>query len=100
MSQIPQGKKATYLKVVVANEPNKAIKQRVCFTVSGDKIDYAGDCSSKTADLTTAKCLFNSVLSTPGAKFMAMDIKDFYLNTPMEEYKYIHTGAAGYSQLH
>jgi hypothetical protein len=57
----------------------------VRFTVGGDKIDYAGDSSTKTADLTTAKCLFNSVLSAPEAKFMTMDIKDFYLNTPMVE---------------
>ena len=26
----------------------------------------------------------NSVVSTPGAKFMTLDLKDFYLNTPME----------------
>ncbi len=25
----------------------------------------------------------------PGARFMAMDIKDFYLNTPMSQYKYM-----------
>jgi hypothetical protein len=24
----------------------------------------------------------------PNAKFMTIDIKDFYLNTPMEQYKY------------
>jgi hypothetical protein len=72
VSQILQGKKATFLKVVVADKPNKAIKHIVRFTISGDKIDYAGDCSTKTADLTTPKCLFNGILSIPGAKFMNM----------------------------
>ena len=36
-------------------------------------------------DLTMAKLLFNSVISTPGARFLTMDMKNFYLNTPMEQ---------------
>ncbi|KAL7479185.1 hypothetical protein ACHAW6_004929, partial [Cyclotella cf. meneghiniana] len=40
-------------------------------------------------DLTTAKLLFNSVISTPGACFLTRDIKDFYLNTPMEHLKFM-----------
>jgi hypothetical protein len=39
--------------------------------------------------MTTVKCLLNSVVSTPDAKFMTLDISDFYLNTPMERYKYM-----------
>ena len=42
-----------------------------------------------TADLITVKLLINSIISTPGAKFMTMDIKDFYLNTPMARHKYM-----------
>ena len=34
--------------------------------------------------ITTAKLLFNSIISTPNAKFMGINIKDFYLNTEME----------------
>jgi hypothetical protein len=37
--------------------------------------------------LTTAKLLFNSVISTPNARFMTADIKDFYLCTPMDRYE-------------
>jgi hypothetical protein len=33
--------------------------------------------------------LFNSIISTPGAKKMVIDIKNFYLNTPLERYKYM-----------
>jgi hypothetical protein len=36
-----------------------------------------------TAELLTVKLLINSIISTQGAKFVTMDIKDFYLNTPM-----------------
>ena len=47
------------------------------------RIEYDGKVSTPGADLTTIKCLLNSVISTVGARFMAMDIKDFYLNNPM-----------------
>jgi hypothetical protein len=33
--------------------------------------------------------MFNSVLSTPGAKFMGIDLKDFYLCSKLDEYKYV-----------
>ena len=33
--------------------------------------------------------LWNSVISTDGKKFMGLDIGDFYLETPMEEYEYM-----------
>ena len=35
------------------------------------------------------KIMLNSVISTPGARFMSIDIKNFYLATPMKRYKYI-----------
>ncbi len=40
--------------------------------------------SMPTANLTTAKLLFNSTISTPGASFYGIDLANFYLNTPME----------------
>jgi hypothetical protein len=56
--------------------------------VGGDRLDYPGEVSTKTAGLITAKLLINSVLSTPNAKMVCMDLKDFYLNTPMGCYEY------------
>jgi hypothetical protein len=88
-SKIPKGRKVTYLRVVCAFRPEKDNPQRVRWTVGGDRIDYPGDVSTKTADLCTAKLLFNSVISTPDAKFMTGDLKDFYLGTPMERYEYM-----------
>ena len=46
-------------------------------------------CGTPTADLLTVKLLLNSVISTPGAKFMTLDLKDFYLNTPMERPEFL-----------
>ena len=37
--------------------------------------------------MLTVKLLLNSIVSTPNEKFMSIDIKDFYLNTPMPWYE-------------
>jgi hypothetical protein len=39
--------------------------------------------------LTTAKIPINSVISTLGAKFLVIDIKKFYLNTPLGRFEYM-----------
>ena len=39
--------------------------------------------------MLTVKILLNSVISTKGARFMTIDIKDFYLNTPMARFEYM-----------
>ena len=39
-------------------------------------------------DIVTTKLLFNRVISTPHTKFLEIDLKDFYLQTPMEQYTY------------
>ena len=88
-TDLPKGRKATYLRIVAARKPNKAEEMRIRFTCGGDRIEYDGNVSTPGADLTTVKCLLNSVISTVDARFMAMDIKDFYLNNPMERYKYL-----------
>ena len=77
-------KDITYGRIVVNYRPQKTEKERTRLTVGGNLIDYPWEVTTPTADLTTAKLLFNSVISTPGARFLTMDIKDFYLNTPME----------------
>ena len=48
---------------------------------------YIGETFRHDADITTDKCLFNSVNSTKFAKFLGLDIKKFYLNTHMGEYE-------------
>jgi hypothetical protein len=55
----------------------------------GDQVNYPGDAGTPTADLLTVKLLMNSIISTQGARFMTMDIKNFYSNTPMARYKYM-----------
>ena len=57
--------------------------------MGGKKIKIPIDCGTPTSDLFTVKLLLNSVVSTNGAKFFTLDIKDFYLNTPMERFEYM-----------
>jgi hypothetical protein len=42
-----------------------------------------------TADTTLVKILLNSIISTKEAWCVTLDIKDFYLNTPMKRYGYM-----------
>ena len=87
--QMPADRRATYMTFVCDHKPHKKEKDRTRIVVGGDLVDYPGDVSTRTADLTTIKLLFNSVVSTPGAKFMSLDIGNFYLNTPLTRYEYI-----------
>ena len=57
--------------------------------VGGDRLTCPWYCSTPTVDMLTVKMLLNSILSTPNANFMSIDIKDFYLNTPMPRYEYM-----------
>ena len=57
-------------------------------TIGGNLINHPGDCGTPTADILTVKTLFNSIISTPHSKFMTINIKDFYLMTPMTRYEY------------
>jgi hypothetical protein len=70
-------------------KPNKAEVHRTRLTVGGDKVHYPGDVGTPTADLTLVKMHVNSVISTPGARYMTLDVKNFYLNTPMVRYEYV-----------
>jgi hypothetical protein len=65
------------------------LNNHTCLTVGGNLIDYPYDVSTPTANITTAKIVFNSVISTPNAKFMGLDIKDFYLYTEMARFEYM-----------
>jgi hypothetical protein len=57
--------------------------------VGGDHITYEGDAGTPTAELLTIKLLANSIISTPNAKMLTLDLKDFYLNTPMARPEFI-----------
>ena len=69
--------------------PEKLDLYRTRLKVGGDRVNYLGDCGTPTVNLLTVKLLLNSFITTPNAKFITIDIKDFYLNTPMALSKYM-----------
>ena len=87
--EVPAGRKVTYMRLVITDRPQKEQPRRVRITVGGDRLDYPFDTSTRTSDITTAKLLWNSVLSTKDARFITIDIKDFYLCTPMTYKQYM-----------
>jgi hypothetical protein len=76
-------------RIVVDYRPQKKNPNRVRITAGGNLLEYPGELTTRTADLTTSKILWNSVISTEGAKFMGMNVKSFYLCTPMDRYEYM-----------
>jgi len=61
---------------------------RIRGTAGGDRINYDGPTKANTAALSTVKILLQSVVSD-NASFMTLDIKDFYLMTPLPRPEYI-----------
>jgi hypothetical protein len=74
---VPKGEIVTYGRFVVDIRPNKSEVHCVRLTVVGNLIQYPGDVSKQSADLTTSKCLWNSTISTDRAKYMCLDVKAF-----------------------
>jgi hypothetical protein len=93
-SQVPKGRKVTYGRIAGGIRPEKKETHRTRLTVGGKKNDYPGDVSTPAADFTTTKVLLNSTVSTPGARFMTTDIKNFYLNTPLHCFEYMRISMA------
>jgi hypothetical protein len=89
IANIPKDRTVTYARVVVDYRPQKEDPNRVRITAGGNLIQYPGELTTRTADLTTAKILWNSVVSTEDAKYMCVDIKNFYLGTPLDRYEYM-----------
>jgi hypothetical protein len=87
---VPKGRTYMYGHIVCNYCPQKDEPHRTWLTMGGDSIDYPWEKSMPTANLTTAKLLLKSTFYTPDATFYSIDLANFYLNTPMECYEYMH----------
>jgi hypothetical protein len=86
---IPADRTITYARVVVNFGPQKADPHCICITAGGNLINYPGELTTQTANLTTSKLMWNSGLSTKGTKYMCLKIKHFYLTAPLDWYEYM-----------
>ena len=83
IANIPEDRTVTYGRIVVDHHrPQKEDPNRVRITAGGNLIIYPYELTTRTADLTTSKVMWNSVISTPGARYACAYVKNFYLCTP------------------
>jgi hypothetical protein len=87
LKNIPKDRKITYGRIACDYKPHNQEKERIRLTVGGDKLDYSGDVATSTADITTIKILINSTLSTKYDAMMMMDIKKYYIGTPLPRFE-------------
>jgi hypothetical protein len=60
-------------------------------TAGGDKLDYPSDASLPAVSMIDTKLHINSTISDArhDARYLGLDIKNFYLGTPMTYFQYI-----------
>jgi hypothetical protein len=78
----------TYGRIVCNYPPEKKDPCHMRIMMGGNLINYPNNCVTPTTDILTVKLLFSRVISMPNAKFMTINIKDFYLMMPMDCYGY------------
>ena len=61
----------------------------MCITIGRNKIAYSGDVGIPRGSIELVKLLVNSVLSQHNARLATMDLKNFYLNTPLDQPEYV-----------
>jgi hypothetical protein len=79
----------TYANPVVDYRPQKEDLHCIQITAGGNSINYNGNALVRTANLYMAKLHWNSVVSTPDARYMCLDIKKIYLTAALDYYKYM-----------
>ena len=92
-SEVPKGYRPTHARIVAEHRPQKKEEPyRLRITVGSDRVHYPHDKSQPVADLTTIKIHINSTISTKGARYACLDIKNMYLMSSMPkcEYMFIH----------
>jgi hypothetical protein len=79
----------TYGNPVIDYRPQKEFPHLIQIMAGSNLINYNAGASVCTADLDTTKLHWNSVISTKHAKYMCLDIKNFYLMAVLEYYEYM-----------
>jgi hypothetical protein len=82
-------KEICHTMVVCKVRPEKDNPDHTCITIGGNRICYPGNVGTTTALLKLVKLLLNSILFRKGARFSTIDIKNFYLDTPMPDLEYV-----------
>ena len=75
IARIPKGKAVTYAQFIVDFCPQKEDPNRVRIMAGRNLIKYPHGLTTRTADLTTTKIMWNSTVSKDGTRYVASDSK-------------------------
>ena len=70
VDNMPADRFATYANIVIDFRLQKEDPHRIQITAGGNLINHPGELTTRTADITTSKLHWNSVLSTQKAKYV------------------------------
>jgi hypothetical protein len=89
----------TYYKVICKVQPEKGDNaNHTHITIGGNNIAYLRDVGTPMGLIELVKLLVNSVLSQRNARLATMDLKNFYLNTPLDWPEYVRIKLADIPQ--
>jgi hypothetical protein len=57
--------------------------------VGNNLCHYLGNCGMPAVNMITAKLHLNSIISTKNARYCIINLKNFYLNTPIDQLEYM-----------
>ena len=78
-----------YVCIFIDHQPQKDNPNRVRITAGSNLINYPFELTTCTTDMVSSKILWNSTISTKGARFAGADIKNMYLEMPLDQYEYM-----------
>jgi hypothetical protein len=77
VENMPPDRLATYANIIVDFQPQKEDPYRIQICIGGNLINHPGKLTTRTADITTSKLHWNSVLSTQRQNTCASTSKVF-----------------------
>ena len=75
--------------VVCEVKPQKEDPNRTRITVAGSQISYPRDVGTPMGSLDLVKLIIDSVFSCHNARYVSFDLRNLYLQTPMDRYEYV-----------
>jgi hypothetical protein len=97
VQHIPSNRMVTYAQIVTDHHPQKD-PNCVRITVGGNLINYPFELTTCTTDMVSSKLLWNSTISTKGARFAGTDIKNMYHKTPVDRFENMKMPLSLFSQ--
>ena len=88
---VPDNIKVSYANYVCNIRPHRTETHHVRMTACGDRLDYPGGSRSTAVCMLDAELHINITISDAhkGARYLGININNFYLITPMQYFQYI-----------